>query len=154
MSSFPVVHLPLTFAWGLQGAWHRDGPLAVLFPLWLERLETARGCSIPVRKAQVASPREWALVSSPCWKQIDNCHGISAAWPYFPNVLKRFHLRDKLIIVVEFALLSKAHSICIQIIAVAREFCRYCLIWFDHQSCCCWFVADVALGLQLSRCTL
>ena len=39
MSSYPVVRLPLTFAC-LLGACHRDGSLAVLFPLWLERLET------------------------------------------------------------------------------------------------------------------
>ena len=70
----------------------------------------------PLTKAQVALPLEWTLVSSPCCKQIDNCHGISAAWPYFSYVLKKFHLRDILIIVVEFAFLSKAHSIRIQII--------------------------------------
>ena len=38
MSSYPVVRLPLTYAWGLLEACHRDGSLAVLFPLWLERL--------------------------------------------------------------------------------------------------------------------
>ena len=40
MSSYPVVRLPLTFAWSLLGACHRDSTLAVLSPLWLERLET------------------------------------------------------------------------------------------------------------------
>ena len=61
---------------------HRDGSLAVLSSLVGEVGDSARG-SIPVRKAQVALPLKWALVSSPCCKQIDNCHRISAAWPYF-----------------------------------------------------------------------
>ena len=39
LSSYPVVCLPLTYAWGLLEVCHRDGSLAVLFPLWLERLE-------------------------------------------------------------------------------------------------------------------
>ena len=39
MLSYPVVSLPLTYAWGLLEACHRDSSLAVLFPLWLERLE-------------------------------------------------------------------------------------------------------------------
>ena len=40
-----------------------DGSLAVLFLSLVG--DSARGCSIPVRKAQVASPLDWALVSSP-----------------------------------------------------------------------------------------
>ena len=33
------------------------------------------GCSIPVKRAQVASPLEWALDNSHlCCKQTDNCH--------------------------------------------------------------------------------
>ena len=63
MSSDPVVHLPLTYAWGPLGVCHRDGSLAVLFPSLVG--DSAGGCSIPVRKAQVASPPEWALFSSP-----------------------------------------------------------------------------------------
>ena len=62
MSSNPVVHLPLTYASGLLGVCHRDGSLAVLFPSLVG--DSANG-SIPLTKAQVASPLEWALVSCP-----------------------------------------------------------------------------------------
>ena len=85
MSSYPVVHLLLTFAWGLLGMCHKDGSLAVLSPLWLERLETLLEV-VPFLSEKLKwlhhLSRLWSPL--PCCKQIDNCHGISVAWPHFP----------------------------------------------------------------------
>ena len=85
MSSYPVVRLPLTFAWGLLGACHRDGSLAVLWLLRLERLE-----NLPEDVLSLLKNLKWLHHLSGLWspllccKQIDNCHKTSAAWPYFP----------------------------------------------------------------------
>ena len=47
-----------------------------------------------LKKAQVASPLEWALHNSLlCCKQTDTCHRISDAWKHIPCVLKRSHSR-------------------------------------------------------------
>ena len=85
MSFYPVVHLPLTFAWGLLGACHRDGSLAAVFPLWLERLdillEVAPSLSEKLKWPHHLSGLWYPLL---CCKQIDNCHKISVAWPHFP----------------------------------------------------------------------
>ena len=124
MSSNPVVHLPLTYALGLLGACHRDGSLAVLFPSLVG--DSARGCSIPLQKLK------WLYYLSGLWspllccKQIDNCHGTSIAWVHFSMRAEEIPWRDKPIIVVGFAILSKAHCTSILTIAVVRESCRYC----------------------------
>ena len=85
MSSYPVVRLPLTIAWGLLGACHRDDSLAVLFPLWLERLETLLEVA-PSLSEKLKWLHHLSGLWSPllCCKQIDNCHKISVAWPHFP----------------------------------------------------------------------
>ena len=61
--------------------------------------DSAWGCSIPVKKAQVASPLEWALDNSLlCCQQTDTCHRLSDAWPHIPCMLKRCHSRGILIL--------------------------------------------------------
>ena len=75
MSSYPVVCLPLTFAWGLLGACHRDSSLAVLFPLWLERLETLLEVA-PSLSEKLKWLHHLSGLWSPllCCKQIGNYH--------------------------------------------------------------------------------
>ena len=69
MSSNPVVHLPLTYAWGLLGMWNMDGSLAVLFPSLVG--DSARGCSIPVKKLKWLHHLSVLWSSLLCCKQID-----------------------------------------------------------------------------------
>ena len=78
----------------------------------LSRSDSAWGCSIPVKKAQVASPVEWDLdYSHLCCEQTDTCHRSSVARPHILCVLKTSHSRGILIIAVELPLvLSLAHS--------------------------------------------
>ena len=82
MSSNPVVHLRLTFAWGLLGVCHRDGSLAVFFPSLV-------GDSAEVVPS-LLQKLKWLHHLSGLWypllwcKQIDNCHRTSIAWPHFP----------------------------------------------------------------------
>ena len=84
MSSYPVLHLPLTYAWGLLGVCHRDGSLAVLSPLWLERMETLLEV-VPALLQKLKWLHHLSRLWSPllCRKQIDNCHRTSIAWPHF-----------------------------------------------------------------------
>ena len=60
----PVVHLPLTCLRS-SGVCHRNGSLAVYFFSSWRSWRSARGCFIPLQKLIVASPLEWALISSP-----------------------------------------------------------------------------------------
>ena len=128
MTSYPVVRLPLTFAWGLLGACHRDGSLAVLFPLWLKRMETLLEVA-PSLSEKLKWLHHLSGLWSPllCCKQIDSCHKIGIAWPHFPMLAEEIPLAwqtDNCH--MGFVSLSKAHSIRILIIALAWESYRYC----------------------------
>ena len=71
------------------------------------------GCFIPVKKAQVASPIEWALDNSLlCCKQTNTCHRISDAWPHIPCVLKRSHSRGILTLAIGFLRITRIHALC------------------------------------------
>ena len=46
-----------------------------------------------------------------CWKQVDNCHRPSVAWPHIPCMLKTSHSRGILIFAVGLLPISHAHSL-------------------------------------------
>ena len=46
-----------------------------------------------------------------CWKQLDNCHGSSVAWPHIPCVLKTSHSRGILIFAMGLLPISRVHSL-------------------------------------------
>ena len=80
---------------------HRTGSLQ--FSVSHLSSDTAWGCSIPVKKAQVASPLESTLDNFLlCCKQTDTCHRISDAWLHTSCVLKRSHSRGILLLALGY----------------------------------------------------
>ena len=45
------------------------------------------------------------------WKQLDNCHGLSVAWPHIPCVVKTSYSRGILIFAVGLLPISRFHSL-------------------------------------------